>query len=180
MLRNSANRVKLLGLWFFTALLFGCGTIQVPEIGDQGFDVRSEPAGATVSILGDNIGVTPLRVRHADIFPVNYPPEMEALYGKLVLAKPGCREHVEKVTNRILSKGADIQLECGSVSAPQTSAETEMPLIPASRVVPVDPSISDGSMSLRERLVRLEALYHDGLLTDEEHDAARRRILEAL
>lgn len=44
--------------------------------------VRSEPA-ATVLVMGRDMGMTPQTIPVKAVFPAAYPPEQEALYGRI-------------------------------------------------------------------------------------------------
>jgi len=136
------------------ALSQGCA----PLPAEPGFiAVESEPAGADVIVMGEQKGRTPLQLRLEDVFPVTYPAEKRALYGKIVLKKEGCRELTLPVSSKVYAKGVKARLDCNA-----------------------RPSADLATGTVGERLRQLKALREQGLITEEEAKAARRRILDEL
>lgn len=135
-------------------LLVACGSY-TPRHSDL-LRIDSDPAGAEVYSLGERIGVTPLEVAVTRVFPAVYPPEKEALYGRVVLRKPGCEERQVAVSTGAVAKGLRVKLECGSAA-------------------PVP-----GGADVRARLKRLDELRQEGVISDEEYAAQRQRILGEL
>ena len=134
--------------------------------------VDSEPSGASVYAMGKMLGSTPLVVRHQDVFPVTYEPDQEDLYGNLLVKSDGCQDYRQRVNSAILRKGVKVKLDCVEVATEQPSTQISQGNQPD---IPVPTPTS-----LKQRLIRLNELHQDGLITDEEYGAARRRILEEL
>ncbi len=129
----------------------GCG----PIISDPDMiSIESEPAGATVYAMGQDVGVTPLKIRQAVVFPMNYSPETRDLYGTVLLRKTGCKDYRQHVSSDDYRYGIKVTLDCGEKKAEPKSIE--------------------------QRLRQLKELHDKGLITDEEEKATRRRILDGL
>lgn len=127
-------------------------------------DVASDPPGAVVYAAGKRLGVTPLTVRQQDVFPVVYPPEQQDAYGTLLLTMKGCKEQTVRVSNAVIRKGVNVKLDCGQaeLAKPQGGGPgTPLPTI-------------------KERLLRLNELRDQGLVTDEEYREIRGKILGEL
>lgn len=126
-------------------------------------DVASDPPGAVVYAAGKRLGVTPLTVRQQDVFPVVYPPEQQDAYGTLLLTMEGCKEQTVRVSNAVIRKGVNVKLDCGQaeLSKPQAWPPGTPPTI-------------------KERLLRLNELRDQGLVTDEEYREIRGKILGEL
>lgn len=152
-------------------LLQGCSNFSALSKHGE-FAVDSEPSGASVYVMGKVLGSTPLVVRHQAVFPVVYAPDQRDLYGMVILKKDGCQDYLQRVNSTILKKGVKAKLDCTEVAAGQAS--TQIPQGDQTGIpVPVP-------TSLKQRLIRLDGLHQDGLITDEEYGAARRRILDKL
>lgn len=127
-------------------------------------DVASDPPGAAVYAAGKRLGVTPLTVRQQDVFPVVFPPGQQDAYGTLLFAKEGCKEQTVRVSNAVIRKGVNVKLDCGQ-------AELAKPQGGAPGVPPP---------TIKERLLRLNELRDQGLVTDEEYREIRGKILGEL
>jgi hypothetical protein len=123
--------------------------------------VDSVPSGAEVLAMGERLGITPLEVDDASVYPVSYPREKASLYGKLVLRHPGCEDFEQALTLEAANRGVVAKLVCPG----QTS----------------DGEVRTGQRSVRERLAEIEALHGDALVTQGEASTLRDRVLrEAL
>jgi len=152
-------------------LLHGCSnTVAPPKHGE--IPVDSEPSGATVYVMGKVQGNTPLVIQLQDVFPIVYAPDQQDLYGLVILKKDGCQDYLQRVSSAILTTGVNAKLDCTDVAAEQTP--TQIPPADQSGIPVAAPT------SLKQRLIRLDELHQDGLITDEEYAAARRRILDEL
>lgn len=172
MLVNSKGRctgfVSVVGV---VLLLHGCGyTIATPKNGAIAVD--SEPSGATVYVMGKLQGDTPLAVQLQDVFPIVYAPDQQDLYGMVILKKDGCEDYLQRVSSAIMTNGVKAELDCTEVAAEQTPTQR-------TQGNQSDIPVSEPT-SLKQRLIRLDELHQDGLITDEEYGAARRRILDEL
>jgi hypothetical protein len=145
------------------AVAAGCGAGSALTRANE-ISVASDPPGAAVHAAGKRLGVTPLVVLQQDVFPVAYPPEQQDVYGMLMLSKDGCKEHTVRVTNTVIRKGVNVKLDCGQadLARPQAGAPGSRP------------------PSIKERLLRLNELRDQGLVTEEEYREIRRKILGEL
>jgi hypothetical protein len=152
-------------------LLQACGSVSSPAKSGEIF-IESEPSGASVHAMGKRLGSTPVIVSHQDVFPVTYDPGQENLYGDLLLRKDGCQDYRQRVNSAILRKGAQVKLDCAELTTKPSSTQASQDKQPdIAAPIPA---------TLKQRLMRLNELHQDGLITDEEYAAARRRILEEL
>lgn len=107
-----------------TALLGGAclaGSLVTSSRGTTHVDSR--PSGADVFVMGEHVGRTPLDVEDRSIFPVHYPPSLAALYGRIVLERPGCDRVVRTVDLRAANEGIVVDLHC----VPTPTHETPPP-----------------------------------------------------
>jgi hypothetical protein len=152
-------------------LLQGCGNLSTLSKPGE-FVVDSEPSGASVYVMGKVLGNTPLVIQHQAVFPTVYAPDQRDLYGMVMLKKDGCQDYLQRVNNTVLKKGVKAKLDCAEVAAGQASTQ-----IPQSDQTGIPAPVPT---SIKQRLIRLDGLHQDGLITDEEYGAARRRILDKL
>lgn len=157
--RRLACCALALSLAFATESASAAGLTRPNEI-----DVASDPPGAAVFAAGKRLGVTPLTVRQQDVFPVVYPPEQQDAYGTLLLTMAGCKEQTVRVSNAVIRKGVNVKLDCGEaeLAKPQGGAPGAPPT------------------TIKERLLRLNELHDQGLVTEEEYREIRRKILGEL
>lgn len=127
-------------------------------------DVVSEPLGATVYAAGKELGVTPLTVRQQDVFPVVYSPDQQDVYGTLLLVKEGCKEQRVRVSTAVIRKGVNVKLDCGQAELAQPQAGGTGAPLP----------------TIKERILRLNELHEQGLVSAEEYQEIRRKILGEL
>jgi hypothetical protein len=133
--------------------------------------VQSEPPGAVVIVMGQELGTTPLAIPVKSVFPAVYAPELEAQYGRIMVKKSGCSDYVTTVDGNVLGRGLKVQLECAATAAapPETAAPTNLtPDTPPTTLMP------------GERLRQLDDIFRHGLISDEEYQQLRRRILDTL
>ncbi len=145
----------------------GCvGPLRESGGGVHTIRVLSEPPGATVLADGRELGTTPLVIRPGEVFPARFVGREYRYAGTLALRRPGCRPWSVQVDDAVLARDVVARLECGPGAA-----------VPAS--VREKPTVSAGD-PVAERLRRARRLHEEGLITDEEYRALRRRILESL
>jgi hypothetical protein len=132
-----------------------------PSAGNAPFKVESDPAGAAVYVMGNNMGVTPMQLSRTDVFPNIYPKEKESLYGKVTLRKDGCKDYTRSVSGDITGFGLHAKLDCGS-PAPSTAAQAAP------------------SETVEQRLDKVKELLNKGLISEDEAKKARARILNEL
>lgn len=147
---------------FATTLLSGCaGDSLMPRSSDH-FAVTSEPSGATVYVMGDVAGKTPLELSTSQVFPVTYPYELQSKYGKIELTYPGCEPYRRRVSNSVLANGLKAKLDCPQAAAPAAVAPRA------------------ATMDIETRLRKLKGLFDEGLITEEEYNSKRQAILQEL
>jgi hypothetical protein len=122
------------------------------------FSVNSTPAGATVYVMGQALGVTPLEIRREQVFPGSYPSQLQAEYGIVTLEFQGCETYRKSVNNTVLEDGLNAKLQCKSIAAPAA-----IPMAPSS--------------TTRQRLLELKSLYDEKLITEQEYQERRKAIL---
>lgn len=144
-------------------------------------DVTSDPAGADVYAMGSKVGVTPLTLDQDVVFPLTYPIEKQALYGVVELRKAGCADARQGVSTRALARGIHVRLDCGEAAAAEKTAPRQMQPaptpVPASGQVPPAPKETSG---IELRLRQVKDLRDKGLITEQEAQEIRRRILDEL
>ncbi len=172
-----AGRVLSIPL-VITSVMFNVTTGNTAESEIRHMRIESDPTGAAMSSIVGRLGVTPLSVSERDIYPNVYPDEKVDLYGKVVISKTGCKTITRRVTPGDIKRGLDIQLDCTEpVSTVDNEVEGELQVIK----IPRD-SASSISELLSERRLRqlkvLNELLDDGLISEEEQRAIRKRIFE--
>ncbi|MGA7595966.1 MAG: PEGA domain-containing protein [Gallionella sp.] len=160
----SAHPAKSFVVFIFL-LLAGCssGGRFFPPAGNAPFKVESDPAGAAVYVMGNNMGVTPTQISQKDVFPNIYPRENESLYGKIVLRKAGCKDYTRTVNGDITSFGLHAKLDCASTSPAPSAAVQAAP-----------------GETVEQRLDKVKELLNKGLISEDEAKKARARILNEL
>lgn len=125
------------------------------------FNVSSTPSGATVYVMGEPLGVTPLDIRKEQIFPGTYPSQLQNEYGIVTLEYQGCETYRKTINNTILEDGLNAKLKCQDTRAPA-----------AIKVVP--------PITVKQRLQELKSLFDEGLITKQEYTDRRKAILNDL
>jgi len=133
--------------------------------------VQSEPPGAAVIVMGQELGTTPLAIPVKTVFPAAYAPELEAHYGRIMMKKSGCSDYVTTVDGNVLGRGLKVQLECTATAAAPPATDAPRNLTPDTPPVTLTPG---------ERLRQLDDIFRHGLISDEEYRQLRRRILDTL
>ena len=137
--------------------------------------ISSKPSGAAVYANGAKVGKTPLAIVPDQVFPPRFVGMSYRAFGTLAIRKAGCEEYTRQVNDYVLSKDIHVKLKCNPDYHP-----------PAAESSPVESSGNGASGngkahdSVAFRLRRLEALHKDGLITDQEYHAIRKRILSGL
>lgn len=141
----------------------------------QMFPVTTDPAGATVSSIVGELGVTPLQIDERDIYPNEFPPEKLELYGKLLITRAGCEPVTHQVTLAEVGSGVSVALDCLKPSAP---LRTEVLGGANEGLAEAAPAASGIVAERRLRQLRvLDELLREGLLSSEEERTIRQRIL---
>lgn len=158
--------------------------------GDETLSVNSVPSGASVYIMDKKIGETPLQIDQSTIYPNTYDPDKQSQYGVVSIRMEGCKDYSRRIGYRELVKNIDAELECGdSKVQPKTEAVqvAEPTTTHEAQSEPAPPQVTDeGSTkhmrekSAKSRLIELNQLKDEGLITPEEFQTIRRKILDAI
>ena len=142
------------------------------DSGKQGriITVTSSPSGATVRANGSKLGETPLKVNIDKSFPRAWvrAEDYGIVYrvsGKLTIEKRGCDEYTVPVSHIEPANDINVTLVCTEEEPTPSSAETETPVI---------------SENMEQRLKKLDKLYRDGVISTDEYNQHRSRILGEL
>ncbi len=125
------------------------------------FTVTSTPSGATVYVMGKALGTTPLEIRREQVFPGNYPSQLQAEYGFVTLEHHGCKPYRKSISNKILEDDLAAKLDC---------ATTEPAALPLEKAPEPKPAA-------KQRLLELKELYDEGLISEQEYQQRRQAIL---
>lgn len=138
--------------------------------------LETNPPGATVITLGRILGKTPLRVEKQDIFPLIYTNEMKPIYGKVRFKLKGCKQISRQITPEDIAAGVKIDLDCGETATHKAAASDNSDDDTADTAI--DTPLYSGDNNVKVRLLRVQNLLEEGLITQNEADAIRQRILE--
>ncbi len=138
--------------------------------------LETNPPGATVITLGRILGKTPLRVEKNDIFPLIYANELKPIYGKVRFKLKGCKQVTRQITPEDIAAGVKIDLQCGETASRKTAetANSSSDNFDTSLNAP----LYSGDNNIKVRLLRVKNLLEEGLITQDEANTIRRRILE--
>jgi hypothetical protein len=150
-------------------LLQSCASTSVKQ---QKANVTSSPAGALVYANGLEIGKTPLKRNFFDDFPAGWKGGVYSAQGVLMMKMAGCKDFALKVNDRILSEPIHAELECSNIRTNNTSTDVSATEKSTSAAAP--PADTEA------RLKKLEALQQKGLITKEEYQKTRERILNEI
>jgi hypothetical protein len=160
-----------LSISILTLTLQGCWSIPV--------NLRSDPTGATVLANGSVVGATPMQI-HADrLFPHKRKGIGWVREGRLTLQRPGCTPKTLEVDNDLLKRSLTVDLECRPDALVRVRPEpSPVPAVGAT----AEPTRARARTTegAAERLMELEGLRTQGLITAEEYRAIRQRILDRL
>ncbi|WP_283744851.1 PEGA domain-containing protein [Sideroxydans sp. CL21] len=132
---------------------------------DQPIKIDSEPSGAGVYVMGQKLGVTPLTISRKDVFPLTYPKEEEPQYGKVIIKKDGCLDFAKTISPKIIDAGLHAQLNCGDSTPTSSQTSSDSPCV---------------SETVEQRLDKIKDLLNKGIITGEEAEKARARVLNDL
>lgn len=159
--------------------------------------IASDPPGAEVVVMGRRVGVTPLAVEQRLIFPPTYPSEQQALYGMVELRRPGCASVQRAVSVRGVARGVEVKLDCAAgtrtaaeasaavpAAAPAAAPATVPPASPrpatSAAAAPPGAAPSATTAAIEARLRRVQELRERGVISEQEAQEQRRRILGEL
>jgi hypothetical protein len=174
------RRLSCLLAPLFVALASGCAPMGTKP---GRVDVSSDPAGADVYVMGSKVGVTPFALDQDAVFPLTYPAEKQALYGMVELRKVGCLPVSQRVSTRAVSRGLHVKLDCGEAARAETPAPRQtQPALPAATAN--EPALATPVVKekpgIELRLKQVQELRDKGLITEQEAQEIRRRILGEL
>jgi hypothetical protein len=189
---RSSKYFGLTALLLTTVTLAGCSSYGGGAAGSGlQITINSDPQGATVLANGDEIGVTPLTINPGNHYRASFTSGGSSggivvfrYVGTLAVKKPGCKDYSTQVNDYILSKDIDVKLECDPAyrpvaAQPVTPAPAAVPAAVATPATPVkQPDLAGGDA--KERLLRIESLYEEGLLSDDEYLSLRKRVMDGL
>ena len=165
-LKRSGKALLLFNLLLTTACSSKGGVSNLfPSAGDNPIRIESDPPAAEVYVMGEKIGVTPLQIRHKDVFPNIYPKEKESVYGRVLLKKAGCLDFIRTVSTEISDVGLHARLDCGGMTL-------SMPGVSGDKLRSSD--------SIEQRLNKIKDLLNKGLITEEEAKKAREHVINDL
>jgi hypothetical protein len=153
---------------FNLLLVAGCsstGGNLFPAAGNSPINVESDPSGAEVYVMGEKVGVTPLKISRSDVFPVTYAKGKESVYGRITLKKAGCSDFTRTVSVEIGNAGLHAQLDCGDMYPASSRTSRGAPR---------------SSETVEQRLDKIKDLLNKGLITEEEAKKAREHVLSDL
>ena len=155
-------------------------------LGSSSYTIRisSTPSDAVVIANGTEVGKTPLVISPDQTFPPHWQGMAYQATGTLALKKPGCKDYYKTVNDGVLSKDIHINLECsGDVTATpaaESDHTTEKATPKYEAPIPADPSHGKATTAIEQRLLELQRLYKKGLITEQEYQATKKRILNEL
>jgi len=129
-------------------------------------NVRTTPNGATVYADGQPIGMTPLEIDPEEVFPRKFSGYQWERSGMLSFERVGCEPLALPVDNELMKESIRVKLDC----EPGAAA-----INPAAAAV-ARPAPADSVARLRE----IERLKAEGLISDQEYDRLRERVLDSL
>ncbi|MFK5895147.1 MAG: PEGA domain-containing protein [Pseudomonadota bacterium] len=188
---NVSQSIKLSMLLPIPVFFYGCGGIGLAPSNNV-ISVNSVPSEAKVYVMGHKIGNTPLKVQQRQVFPVVFDPDDSTLYGTITLKKEGCTDYREKVSFAVLEDGINAQMDCiidrKILTKPVVKEIIVEKSTPAKQNMSVKvkqipaPKQTENFLSktLQERILRINRLLKNKLISQEEYDIARKNILDEL
>ena len=161
-MKKNNHRIHLLVGIILTSTLLGACT------SGHMITIDSEPPGAEILANEKPIGKTPKKIVADDVFPPRWYGGSYMVKGKLGLEKEGCQKYQMDVNDTVLSKDIKATLNCSEVpshSKPPVSA------VPAKATVP---------QGVEQSLQQLKDLYDKGVITEQEYQSQRKRILDKI
>lgn len=151
--------------------------------------IESTPAGADVYADGVKIGKTPMSIQPNEVFPPKWQNWEYQASGVLIIRKAGCEEYAVRVNDGLLRKGIQAKLDCSMKPVRKqevTSTEEKGPV--STTPVPGRPGVvtngaarkAAGSGDIEMRLKEAERLFKKGVITRDEYEKTRARILKEL
>ncbi|MES9853012.1 MAG: PEGA domain-containing protein [Candidatus Thiodiazotropha sp. L084R] len=166
--------------------------------GEMPLRIETIPSGATVYIMEKAVGKTPMEITQSQLYPPAYDASKKGHYGNITIRKTECEDYTQRVKYQEFSNGLKIELACGEFSAKPVKTEQvqtkhsdpeNRPIVKKEQIEEqtnvVNNSADKGSQniseaSIKQRLLRLDSLHQESLISDEEYQSARKKILSEL
>jgi hypothetical protein len=160
----TCRKSKILLLLVMSIYLQACG-------GTRTVKIDSTPSGASVIADGRHIGTTPMQIDAEEVFPPRWYSGNYMVKGNLALQKEGCNKVIMSVDDAVLSKGINKTLDCQQ-DAVITEGAKQAPVVNSNAVMT--------EQDVEQRLNKLKKIYDKGLISKEEYQEQRLRILNQL
>lgn len=160
--------------------LIGCSGNSLLPSQSGSFKVDSAPVGASVLVLGEAMGQTPMLLTTSEVFPHSFDHDKQHLYGRIQLSHPGCEPFITTVSSRIISDGLNARLKCRDANQPQQQTDMSAQPTAAPQMATPIATPQTNTTGLKPRLQQLKELFEEGLISEEDYAAKRRQILEEL
>jgi len=141
-------------------LLQGCNSASVKP---EAANIKSTPSGATVYANNLKLGITPLHHDLYEAFPAAWKNSQYQAQGLLALKKSGCEDFSIEVNDLLLSKPIHAELKCDDT----TNSD-------------ISDFLNTSENTITQRLTEVESLFKQGVITEDEYKATRKRILSEL
>jgi len=161
-------KAKIVVVGLFIASLSACNG--VINGGHNEVSIISEPSSASIYVMGELQGVTPMSINMMKLYPVTYSKEGASLYGHIMLRHEGCSDLNIKITNEMTGKLLREKLVCVSDDKSDKS-DGQKALMKET---------NQKDKTTRHRLHELKLLKDDALITDDEYQELRSRILDSI
>ncbi len=159
------SKVAATGVAVLALTLHGCLSVPI--------NLRSDPTGATVLANGTVIGTTPMQLNADRYFPHKRQGIDWHRQGTLTLERPGCTPKTMEVDNDLLKRSLTVDLTC----------RPDAPVVTTPRATQAEATSRSAAATgggTARRLEELEDLRQQGLITADEYQSIRKRILEQL
>ncbi|MES9832674.1 MAG: PEGA domain-containing protein [Candidatus Thiodiazotropha sp. DIVDIV] len=166
--------------------------------GEMPLRIETIPSGATVYIMEKAVGKTPMEITQSQLYPTAYDVSKKDHYGNITIRKAECEDYTQRVKYQEFSKGLKIELACGEFSAKRVKTEQEQtkhtdtenrPSVKKQKIEEQtkalkysadEASQNTSEANIKQRLIRLDSLHQENLISDEEYQSARKKILSEL
>ncbi len=151
-------------------------------IPDTQVTIKSRPVNAEIYVDGEMIGHTPKNIDPNEVFPARWKNMTLTADGKLTLKKQGCKTYTMKVNDSVLIQGVDIALECSDAIA-QEQVQQRAPVAAPVQAIPAAPAPAPKKTTesaIEQRLSKIKSLRDKGVISEQEYQQTRTRILSEL
>lgn len=158
------NTCRILFLLAISIYLQACNATRMVKI-------DSSPSGADIIADGKHIGITPMEINAEEVFPPRWISGSYMVKGSLELQKEGCSKAEMSVDDLVLSKDISRTLDCKQDMIIKEKSEQASTVNSSSMITEED---------IEQRLNKLKNIYDKGLITKQEYQEQRLRILNQL